>query len=161
MKPTEKIYPLLPNLALSIQQPWAWLIVNGYKDIENRSWRTSHRGLVAIHAGKKEDVDCCAALCHHAGPYHPVTGHDFPIDIGQRVVGNDGLFDTFSPPAWHNHKGGIVGVAEIIDCVDRSNSDWFVGEFGFVIGFPQPIECIPCKGALGFFDWRRQMEVQS
>jgi hypothetical protein len=30
--------------ALSIRQPWASLIVAGYKDIENRSWRTSYRG---------------------------------------------------------------------------------------------------------------------
>lgn len=36
--------------ALSIRQPWAWLIANGYKDIENRSWRTNYRGPVLIHA---------------------------------------------------------------------------------------------------------------
>jgi hypothetical protein len=24
--------------AMSIRQPWAWLIVNGYKDVENRIW---------------------------------------------------------------------------------------------------------------------------
>ncbi|MCP4687042.1 MAG: ASCH domain-containing protein, partial [Desulfobacterales bacterium] len=41
--------------ALSIRQPWAWLIANGYKDIENRSWRTSFRGEFLIHAGKKFD----------------------------------------------------------------------------------------------------------
>jgi hypothetical protein len=62
---------------LSLRQPWAWLIVNGYKDIEipslphsltaypgsftfdvahparsieNRSWRTNHRGPLLIHA---------------------------------------------------------------------------------------------------------------
>ena len=23
---------------ISIRQPWAWLIVNGYKDVENRTW---------------------------------------------------------------------------------------------------------------------------
>jgi len=36
--------------AISIKQPWAWLIVNGYKDIENRSWSTNFRGRVYIHA---------------------------------------------------------------------------------------------------------------
>ncbi|WP_245839042.1 ASCH domain-containing protein [Yersinia kristensenii] len=36
--------------ALSIRQPWAWLIVNGYKDIENRTWNTKCRGPVLIHA---------------------------------------------------------------------------------------------------------------
>jgi hypothetical protein len=25
---------------LVVRQPWAWLIVNGFKDIENRSWKT-------------------------------------------------------------------------------------------------------------------------
>jgi len=38
--------------AISIRQPWAWLIVNGYKDIENRSWPTKFRGRVLIHASK-------------------------------------------------------------------------------------------------------------
>jgi hypothetical protein len=31
--------------ALSIKQPWAWLIVNGHKDIENRDWRSDNPGL--------------------------------------------------------------------------------------------------------------------
>ena len=38
--------------ALSIRQPWAWLILNAGKDIENRSWYTSVRGRVLIHASK-------------------------------------------------------------------------------------------------------------
>lgn len=33
-----------------IRQPWAWLIVNGYKDIENRSWHTRYRGKLLIQA---------------------------------------------------------------------------------------------------------------
>ena len=32
--------------ALSIRQPWSWLILHGGKDIENRSWRTNVRGPV-------------------------------------------------------------------------------------------------------------------
>ena len=39
--------------ALSIRQPWAWLIVNGYKDIENRTWSTDFRGRIYLHAGKR------------------------------------------------------------------------------------------------------------
>ena len=39
--------------ALSIRQPWAWLIVNAYKDIENRTWSTDFRGRVYVHAGKR------------------------------------------------------------------------------------------------------------
>lgn len=48
--------------ALSIRQPWAWLIVAGYKDIENRSWPTNFRGRVYIHASRKFDEVGLAAL---------------------------------------------------------------------------------------------------
>src|SRR5687767_9679559 len=36
--------------AISIQQPWAWAILHAGKDIENRSWTTSFRGRIAVHA---------------------------------------------------------------------------------------------------------------
>jgi ASCH domain len=35
---------------LSIQQPWAWAIVEGHKRVENRTWTTPYRGPVLIHA---------------------------------------------------------------------------------------------------------------
>src|SRR5258708_35090327 len=41
--------------ALTIRPPWAWAIAVAGKDVENRTWQTSHRGLLAIHAGKGED----------------------------------------------------------------------------------------------------------
>jgi hypothetical protein len=37
---------------LSLTQPWATLVALGLKRIETRSWGTSYRGLVAIHAAK-------------------------------------------------------------------------------------------------------------
>ena len=41
--------------ALSILQPWAWLIVHGPKDVENRTWSTPFRGEFLVHAGKGFD----------------------------------------------------------------------------------------------------------
>ncbi|WP_181162423.1 ASCH domain-containing protein [Burkholderia contaminans] len=46
--------------ALSIQQPWAWLIAHAdeYDDpkrIENRNWATRYRGPLLIHASKTFD----------------------------------------------------------------------------------------------------------
>lgn len=38
--------------ALTICQPYAELIMRGEKPIENRTWPTSYRGPLAIHAGK-------------------------------------------------------------------------------------------------------------
>lgn len=41
--------------AITIQQPYAHLIAIGEKRVENRTWPTNHRGLIAIHAGKGKD----------------------------------------------------------------------------------------------------------
>lgn len=42
-------------LALSVWQPWAYLIVSGQKTVELRSWPTNHRGEVVIHASRRVD----------------------------------------------------------------------------------------------------------
>lgn len=38
--------------ALTVCQPYAAMIVDGIKRVENRTWPTKHRGLIYIHAGK-------------------------------------------------------------------------------------------------------------
>lgn len=38
--------------ALSLYQPWATLVAMEQKKIETRSWQTSYRGTLAIHASK-------------------------------------------------------------------------------------------------------------
>ena len=39
--------------ALSLWQPWASLVALRVKTIETRSWSTSYRGPLAIHAAKR------------------------------------------------------------------------------------------------------------
>ena len=41
--------------ALTIKQPWATLIIEGYKKYEFRSWKTNYRGKILIHAGLSID----------------------------------------------------------------------------------------------------------
>lgn len=48
---------ILPAQALSVRQPWAWAIVSGHKDIENRSAVAVSKGdmkprEICIHASK-------------------------------------------------------------------------------------------------------------
>ncbi|MBR2708540.1 MAG: ASCH domain-containing protein [Bacilli bacterium] len=44
--------------ALTIKEPWASLIVQGFKKFEFRSWKTNYRGKVLIHAGlSKENIE--------------------------------------------------------------------------------------------------------
>ena len=42
---------------LTIKQPWAELIVSGYKKYEFRSWKTNYRGKILIHAGMSLEKD--------------------------------------------------------------------------------------------------------
>ncbi|MBN3832903.1 ASCH domain-containing protein [Burkholderia sp. Ac-20344] len=113
--------------ALSIRQPWAWLIVNGHKDIENRTWPTNFRGRVLIHAGVN------------------YPKRDYLDDV-------DSLARYGDLPAREEMIGGIVGVATITGCVSESDSEWFNGPYGFVLCDAKPLPLIPCKGALSFFD---------
>lgn len=114
--------------ALSIRQPWAWLIVNDYKNIENRSWPTKYRGTFLIHASLKFDFE---GLRYIRGR--------FP-----------GAFKRL--PTIYTY-GAIVGAASLVDCVTEHRSRWFAGEnYGFVLANAHTIESIPFKGKLGFFE---------
>jgi hypothetical protein len=46
--------------ALSIKQPWATLLVHGVKTVEVRSWSTTRRGHILIHAARLPDEDAAA-----------------------------------------------------------------------------------------------------
>lgn len=43
--------------AITVWQPWATLIALGVKRFETRGWATKYRGSIAIHAGKRIDID--------------------------------------------------------------------------------------------------------
>lgn len=116
--------------ALSIQQPWSWLIANGHKDIENRTWKANVRGRIAIHAGKEIDKDywLIKAECAERG-----------IEI----------------PDWQDlETGGIVGTVDILDCVTESTSPWWQdsSKYGFVLANAKPCEFFAFRGKLSFFD---------
>jgi len=126
--------------ALSIRQPWAWLILHAGKDIENRCWPTRFRGPFLIHAAK----GCTQAELEAAVDFARHAVSEEPLDLDRITV----------PSLTQLDRGGIVGMAEIVDCVSDENapaSPWFVGEYGFVLRNVRPLPFIPCKGALGFF----------
>jgi hypothetical protein len=112
--------------ALSIRQPWAWLILQGGKDIENRTWPTKIRGRVLVHASKG------MTRAEYAGASHFTSLP--PFENLQRKC------------------GGIVGSVEIIDCVQKDASRWFEGPYGFKLINPKPLPFVPLKGQLGFFE---------
>jgi hypothetical protein len=112
--------------ALSIRQPWAWLIIRGHKDIENRTWLTNFRGKFLIHAGKKFDYE----------------GYNWVLSEMNMEL----------PEIKDYERGGIVGSAKVTDCVALFDSPWFFGPYGFVICNPKPLPFLPFRGRLGFFE---------
>lgn len=121
-----KIAFLEPWRALSLWQPWAHIVANGTKKVENRPRQTHLRGRFLIHAGlKKDDPMGCVAMCERLG--------------------------VALPDVRHLKRGGIVGVATIVDCVSNSKDPWFFGPYGYVLKDAQPLPFVPCRGELGFF----------
>jgi len=41
--------------AITLDQPWASLVMAGINDVEYRTWRTNYRGRLAVHAGSGID----------------------------------------------------------------------------------------------------------
>ena len=118
---------IIDMLTISVRQPFAWLIVNGYKDVENRSWKTDFRGTVFVHASM-ELHDATEAIIE----YCLSVGIELPDEV---------------------EIGSIIGCVDIVDCVTESDSPWFNGPFGFVLENPRILSSPhPLKGRLGLFE---------
>lgn len=111
-----------------VRQPWAWLIVKGYKDVENRTWRTHYRGSLLIQAAaripKMGELD---ELRKYSKKHRMALPEDF-------------------------ETGGIVGMVDLTDCVASSRSKWFQGPVGWILSKPRKLSFIELKGRLGLFD---------
>ena len=121
--------------AISIRQPYAWAICAGHKDVENRIWATRYNGPVLIHAGAREikdDIDGVMRLV--------AEGTGETVEKIERDYRRDADF------------GAVVGVAHLVACVQRFDSPWFNGPYGFVLRDARRVGPVPFKGQLGFFD---------
>lgn len=118
---------------LTVRQPWAWAIVHGDKDVENRTRNiaAAYRGPVAIHAG--------------------LTPARFDVNHSNLWRLPDRLF-TY---------GVIIGVVDLVDVqhdvmeraagVASRPSAWAEpGQWHLRLAKPRPLQAyIVCKGALG------------
>lgn len=113
--------------ALTVWQPWAWLIVAGHKDVENRCWPTKHRGPLLIHAGKTYDGD----------PREDDEENGIAIPKGLP-------------------RGAIVGAVNMVSCLpyERASSIWHQhGQYGFYVADAVQLATpVPWRGSQGLFD---------
>lgn len=126
---------------LTVKQYWAWAIAEGHKRVENRTWQTSHRGPLAIHAGMETDPESLELL----------------EDLG------------LSPPEELAH-GAIVAVVDLIECTrytphvrpalgqefdeyDLGSDPFASGPWCWIFGAVTRLdEPIPLRGQLGLFE---------
>lgn len=84
--------------AITIKQPWASLIALGEKRFETRSWKTKHRGALAIHAGKSIDKEAYREFA--------------------KILAKHGIESINHLPT-----GSVVALAELVKCHEVIN-DW-------------------------------------
>ena len=125
--------------ALSLKQPYAWLIANGFLQVDDRTWGTQYRGPMLIHASK--------------GLYE--SYYDYLKDITNIPL----------PDKDKLEYGGIVGVAKLVLCCQPGNMPANIGReqrvhfggvhdeyFGFLFEQATPLPLMPCRGKLGIFE---------
>jgi hypothetical protein len=149
------------------KQPWGSLIVEGVKDIENRTWKTNFRGRVLIHAGSSWDKSL-AELCLSDPIKQNLERLGLIHKYEDENIGYKGY--SFSFP-----HGAIIGSVEIVDCVINHHSiwaektkiwDWLTGKirdyktrdykpiYNWMLANPiKFLEPIPAKGKLSFWDY--------
>ena len=106
---------------LTVKQPWASLIVEGIKDIENRTWKTNYRGRILIHSSKMSEKGL---------PCEVLNSMQYSI-----------VFTANSLNALVGENGVILGSVEIVDCVLNHPSIWAeVGKYNWVLANPIKFE---------------------
>ncbi len=125
--------------ALTVKQPWAQLICEGIKDIENRTWKLPEK-----YKGKR-------VLIHASAKPERIK---FEIEC-QANVKEIEIFAALNFAEENNLLGCIIGSVEIVDCVQNHPSMWAdKGAWHWILAnpvlFAKPIENV--KGRLSFWE---------
>lgn len=142
--------------AITLWQPWASLIQWGEKRYETRSWPTSYRGLLAIHAGKQADtqklLDCNSfyreAFARHGIPFNP------PLPAGA-VLCLVQLVDCC--PTENVTRNALPGFG--ISQKEQQFGDYSSGRFAWKLENVRVLDSpIQYRGAQGLWDWPVDVE---
>ena len=129
--------------ALTIKQPWAYLIAAGHKDIENRTWRTNHRGRLYIHVSAKVADNSHRKALGCTGLLTSAQLMILPMEARKELVRC--RFDT----------SAVIGHVDLMDCVKGHPSVWAEEDcWNWVLKdpflFKEPITGV--KGRLSLWD---------
>jgi hypothetical protein len=130
---------------LTIRQPWATLIALGEKQLETRSWRTSYRGELAIHAGMTVDKAACRLEPYRSVlAQHGLTADNLPTGMIIAVSRLDACCEVTPELAQQGWPGGNEYVF----------GDYAEGRFAWKLEQVVPlVHPVPAKGRLGFWEY--------
>lgn len=144
--------------ALTLTQPWATLVAIQAKRIETRSWNTSYRGLLAIHAAKGFPK-WAKELCHQQPPFCDVLAQYLPsLPLGC-IVATCRLVSVL--PTRELQDDGTIQMDKAAGCSDfemtsqeRAFGDYEPGRFAWLFADIRAIRIpIPVKGSLGLWEF--------
>ena len=132
---------------LSLLQPWASLVVMGLKKIETRSWRTSHRGELLIHAslGRK------GALLANEQPFTKYIKGFSSLPFGA-IIGKV-ILDDVVPVEQLYYSDATMNKLTL---EEKAFGDYTKGRYAWILSEPEQFsKPIPVKGGLGLweFNW--------
>lgn len=140
--------------ALTVKQPWASMIVQGIKDVENRTWPTKFRGRLLIHAAS-ESWNIHQLLRYMTEAMMPVF-KTFGLSSVLLAKWLDGL-----------PRGCIIGSVEVVDCVINYSSIWAESTKDHEVAWnwilTDPVlfkEPIPAKGTLSLWVYTGNIEYK-
>ena len=134
------------NVALSLLQPWASLVVMGFKTIETRSWRTPYRGPLLIHAslGRKGKVLASER------PFSKYIADFDALPFGA-IIGQVQL-DEIVPVELLFYSDAQLATLTL---EEKAFGDYTKGRYAWLLSEPVLFdEPIPVKGGLGIWKYR-------
>lgn len=141
-------------------QPYATLVAIGAKKIETRSWSTSYRGPIAIHAAKGMPREAIA-LCHTEPFAYALHEHGFTAisDLPRgAIVAKARLADVQPTSRWVFVAGQRIfePATDLPPALsqERHFGDFTGGRFMWILEDVRALlQPVPERGALGLWDW--------
>lgn len=148
---------------LTLTQPWATLVIYGFKKYETRSWATSYRGPLAIHAAKglghfpNEAALWDLALSPPFGAALIRAGYGNPGRLPRgAVLGETELTAVYGIRADHLEDLITHERRPLPDERERAFGDYTPGRFAFRLASARAYhEPIPARGKLGLWEWNQ------
>jgi activating signal cointegrator 1 len=142
---------------LSMIQPWASLFVLGEVKYETRSWRTKHRGQMAIHTSKKIDKAACETVkIRELLSKHGYTADNLPTGV---IIGACMLKNCIRVVE-NNKTWALLEDGRIVTGNDFLLGDYRVGGFAWEVEDMMVLkEYIPAKGQLGLWEFTGKINL--